>query len=137
MVFRPEPQSGRHAGAGGRGGSVEFRLARNAVVAEFLKGRLSRAEVCDAHPELLRAARNCATPTAQECPVCEVDQVVMVTYVFGPGLPAGGRCVTTLAQMARLNRRSTVLAGYVVEVCPGCGWNHLARSHPVGGRRGA
>ena len=42
----------------GSGGRVEYRLARNAVVREFRKGRLSRVEVCDAHPELLRAVRD-------------------------------------------------------------------------------
>ena len=39
-------------------GQVDYRLARNAVVSEFRKGRLSRLDVCDAHPELLRAATN-------------------------------------------------------------------------------
>ncbi len=39
------------------GGRVEYQLARNAVVREFHRGRLSRLDVCDAHPELLRAAR--------------------------------------------------------------------------------
>ncbi len=37
-------------------GQIEYRLARDAVVREFRKGRLSRIDVCDAHPELLRVA---------------------------------------------------------------------------------
>ncbi len=44
--------------AAGPGGRVEYKLARNAVVKDFHKGRLSRLDVCDAHPELIRAARN-------------------------------------------------------------------------------
>ena len=31
-------------------------------------------------------------------------------------------------QMARLEARATEFACYVVEVCPGCSWNHLART---------
>ena len=52
----------------GAGGHVEYRLARNAVVSEFKKGRLSRLDVCDAHPELLRAARNVGMALSEDCP---------------------------------------------------------------------
>ena len=71
----------------GTGGRVEYRLARNAVVSEFHKGRLSKLDVCDAHPELMRAARNVGVPLPEECPICEGPPLVHVTYVFGPGLP--------------------------------------------------
>ena len=78
----------------GTGGRVEYRLARNAVVSEFRKGRLSRLDVCDAHPELLRAARNVGVALPENCPICEETEVVHVTYVFGPRLPKNGRCPT-------------------------------------------
>ena len=48
--------------------------------------------------------------------------------MFGPRLPAHGTCVTTKAEMAKLARRKDELACYVVEVCPECSWNHLAKS---------
>ena len=54
-------------------GEIDYRLARNMVVSEFRKGRLSRLDVCDAHPELLRAARNVGEPAIQDCPVCEQE----------------------------------------------------------------
>jgi hypothetical protein len=114
-------------------GSIDYRLARMAVVREYRRRRLTRNEVCDAHPELLRAARSCGQPTAIDCPICEETQVVLVSYVFGTGLPRSGRCVTTVNEMAKLNRRRTDLACYVVEVCPDCAWNHLARVFPMGG----
>jgi len=41
---------------------------------------------------------------------------------------------TTPAELARLCRRSDEVACYVVEVCPQCAWNHLARMYPAGGR---
>jgi hypothetical protein len=121
----------------GTGGRVEYRLARNAVVSEFKKGRLSRLDVCDAHPELLRAARNVGVALPDDCPICEETSVVHVTYVFGPRLPAHGRCPATAAELARLCRRTDEVACYVVEVCPSCSWNHLARMYPAGGRHRA
>jgi Family of unknown function (DUF5318) len=121
----------------GTGGRVEYRLARNAVVSEFKKGRLSRLDVCDAHPELLRAARNVGTTLAEDCPICEETAVVHVTYVFGSRLPKNGRCPTTSTELARLCRRADEVVVYVVEVCPNCSWNHLARMYPAGGRHRA
>lgn len=113
-------------------GEVDYRLARQAVISEYRKGRLARHEVCDAHPELLRAARNVGEESSQRCPICDDAKVVLVTYVFGPKLPANGRCVTTTAEMQRLTRGGSDRVAYVVEVCPGCRWNHLARTFPLG-----
>lgn len=132
MTFRPEALRG--APSGGSSGQVDFRLARNAVVREFRRGRLSRHDVCDAHPELLRAARSIGEPTGDECPICEDDELVHVTYAFGPRLPASGRTVAGEAELGKLRRGGAEIAVYVVEACRGCGWNHLARTFPVGGR---
>src|SRR5580704_19059503 len=102
----------------GSGGRVEYRLARNAVVSEFRKGRLSRLDVCDAHPELLRAARNVGKPSGEGCPICEEADLVDVTFVFGSRLPSGGRCVSSAAELNRLWRRKDPVVCYVIEVCP-------------------
>ncbi|MGD9797284.1 MAG: DUF5318 family protein [Acidimicrobiia bacterium] len=111
-------------------GEIDYRLARRQVVGQFRRGRLGRHEVCDAHPELVRAARNVGAATDEVCPICEDATVVHVSYVFGPGLSAQGRCVTTRAELDRLRGRDE-LACYVVEVCPACSWNHLARTFVV------
>lgn len=118
--------------AAGLPGEVDYRLARQAVISEFRKGRLARHEVCDAHPELVRAARNVGEESTQQCPICDAAKLVLVTYVFGARLPANGRCVTTKSELQRLARSSLGRAAYVVEVCPACGWNHLARTFPLG-----
>jgi hypothetical protein len=118
---------------GGAAGTIDYRLARLALVREYRRHRLAKHEVCDAHPELVRAARACGQPTDIDCPICEETRVVLVSYVFGPGLPPSGRCVSTLTEMNKLNRRRADLACYVVEVCPECSWNHLARVFPFGG----
>ena len=115
------------------GGRVEYRLARNAVIAEFRRGRLSRLDVCDAHPELVRAARHVGVASGETCPICEEGDLVEVTFVFGARLPAGGRCVTSPRELERLlRRRKDPVVAYVVEVCPECSWNHLVRMDPSG-----
>lgn len=97
-------------------------------MSEFRKGRVARHEVCDAHPELVRAARECAEPTSQICPICEDANVVLVSYVFGPRLPSHGRCITSKAELRSIAKKSGSFSCYVVEVCPACSWNHLART---------
>ena len=141
VSFRPEAirGGGGTSGANGRrqNGQVNYRLARNAVISEFKKGRLSRVDVCDAHPELARAAREVGTATTEVCPICEAADVVLVSYVFGPRLPPHGRCVTTARELHSLSRRATTNTCYVVEVCPECSWNHLARMYTLGGSAAA
>jgi len=128
VQFRPDTVRG----ASGRSGTVDFRLARRHLVAEFKRGRLSRIDVCDAHPELLRAAEHLGAPTQQTCPICEERELVHVSYVFGGRLPAHGRCVATLKELNKLSRQYDELACYVVEVCRGCRWNHLERTFQLG-----
>jgi hypothetical protein len=127
MSFRPDSLRGATAG-GQLTGQVDYRLARNAIVSEFKKGRLSRLDVCDAHPELLRAAVNVGEDTQEECPICEQAKVRLVSYVFGRGLPASGRMVTSKDELRKLARGGRDLSCYIVEVCPRCSWNHLART---------
>lgn len=133
MSFGPAPVQG--GAIGSLPGQIDYRLARNAVVREFREGHLSRLDVCDAHPELLRVARHLGQQTLEDCPICGDGAVVHVSYVFGPRLPPGGRCVTSAAELAKLARGVAQIACYVVEVCPACSWNHLARVEVVGGRR--
>jgi hypothetical protein len=116
-------------------GVVDHRLARRHLVNEFRRGRLRQDQVCDAHPELIRAARNLGAESRVTCPICEAAKLRLVTYVFGSRLPAHGRCVSTAKEMAALNARSDDLTAYVVEACVECRWHHLLRVLPVGGRR--
>ena len=130
------PEMLRGAGSGARvAGEIDYTLARNAIVKEFRKGRLSRLDVCDAHPELLRAALNVGDEAPADCPICEEAKLRLVSYVFGQGLPRSGTCVTSKRELSKLSRSGRDLACYVVEVCPLCAWNHLTRSFAVSPRR--
>jgi Family of unknown function (DUF5318) len=120
---------------GGPIGVVDHRLSRQHLINEFRRGRLAQHQVCDAHPELIRAARALGDPGTVVCPICEDAKVVLVTYVFGPRLPSFGRCISSKREMVELNRRSDDLTAYFVEVCPDCRWHHLLRVVPIGGKK--
>jgi hypothetical protein len=119
----------------GASGVVDHRLARRHLINEFRRGRLRQVEVCDAHPELIRAARNVGSESRVTCPICQQVPLKLVTYVFGPRLSAQGRCVSTAKEMAALNQRGDDLTAYVVEACVECKWHHLLRVLPVGSKR--
>ena len=112
---------------------VEYRIVRNGVVRQVERGKLRRDDVCDAHPELLRAARNVGRPTKEVCPICDDGRLVTVTFVFGAKLPSGGRCPGTASELKALCQRSEPVLCYEVEVCPACAWHHLMRKYPAGG----
>ena len=119
--------------ATGGGAGIDYRLAREATLQAWREGDLATDQVCDAQRELRRNAEFCGIDLRSPCPVCEKNDLVEVTYVFGPRLPKHGRCVTSDKEMARIDARKSASQGYVVEVCVGCGWNHLIRSRSLGG----
>ena len=106
---------------------VEYRLARQAVIDYWKNGKIERENLCDAQPMLRRNAIHCGVSVEECCRICDVGEVYYVTYVFGPRLPAHGRCISTKGELQRLDDRKTQLSAYVIEVCPDCGWNHLVR----------
>ena len=121
-------------GVGGppRPGRIEYRLMRESIVKEYRRGRLGRLDVCDAQPELMRVATNLGRETETECPICEDEQLVHVTFAFGPGLPASGLPLGSMRDLTKPARRNAEVACYVVEVCRGCSWNHLLSVFAMG-----
>jgi hypothetical protein len=107
---------------------TDYALARRAVLREFRRGALTRLDVCDAHPELVRAAQCIGIELDDECPVCAAGRLRMVTYVYGDKLKqANGRAIAGPAELARLGASHDEFACYDVEVCVDCRWNHLRR----------
>jgi hypothetical protein len=114
---------------------VDYALARRAVLRDLRAGRRGHDDVCDAHAELLRAARNVGDDADGDCPVCGSTHLRLVSYVYGDALRhANGRCITSDGELAKLDARHEEFSRYVVEVCVDCRWNHLQR-HELHGRR--
>jgi uncharacterized protein DUF5318 len=106
-------------------GVVDYTLAKRALLREFRSGALSRFEICDAHPELLRAARYVGEPSSRKCPVCDRDELRLLAYVYGDDLAGNNGRVWQLDKALTLAADHRGARCYVVEVCTGCSWNHL------------
>lgn len=114
---------------------IDYALARRATIRDFERGQLPRTDLCDAHPELLRAARHLGSETDTCCPVCGDGHTRRVLYAYGDSLKtANGRALTGTDELDKLATRHDEFACYVVEVCVECGWNYLLRTFLVGRR---
>ena len=111
---------------------VDYGLAKRAALAELRSGQLTRADACDAHPYLLRAARHHGEPTGQQCPVCRKSHLTHVTYVYGDELGRYAGRVKATAELAEMAGQYGEFRVYVVEVCQSCAWNHLSVSYVLG-----
>lgn len=111
---------------------VDYTLQRRARLADLHAGRASHDDVCDAHPYLQRAARFHGQLTAVYCPVCGKEHLAEVHYVYGDALKTTAGQAKTVAELSELAERVSEFSVYVVEVCPGCGWNHLTTSFVMG-----
>ncbi|HWL64483.1 MAG TPA: DUF5318 family protein [Actinomycetota bacterium] len=115
------------------GPSVDYRLARRAALGSLTRGSLDTADLCDAHPELLRAGKNIGEPVQDRCPVCSHDALRWVRYVYGDELRHNnGKVVYPLEWLEELTTKYDQFTCYIVEVCIDCAWNHLVRAFYAG-----
>lgn len=131
MPFLRPDSSGRE---GPLPGSVDYRLARRQLLRRLRAGEVSRLDVCDAQPELLRVGAHHSRKATAPCPVCAEPSLRLVQFAFGPRLPAGGRVVEGRAGLRKLVERYARSPGartYTVEVCLDCRWNHLIEVIPL------
>ena len=115
------------------GAIIEYRVMRNALVRQVREGRKMVEEVCDAHYDLVRAAKGVGRPMGELCPVCNESELRQVVYVFGEKLSPSGVCPVSKADLRRLERRELPVTIYAVEVCTSCRFNHLLRKWHAGG----
>lgn len=126
-------------------GQTDYRMAKRALVRKVSVGAVRLTDVCDAHPELLRAARNVGTAVSRRCPICDLaddradvprdpaDSLRLVTYVYGDELKRkSGQVVWNRDELDGLAAAHRSFTAYVVEACLVCGWNHLAESYLLG-----
>ncbi|GAB3913234.1 DUF5318 domain-containing protein [Kibdelosporangium lantanae] len=113
---------------------VDYALQRRALLAEVYSGRVGTAEVCDASPYLLRAAKFHGQPTDVTCPVCRKEPLTLVSWIYGDELKHASGSARTQDELAKLANLYAEFTVYAVEVCRTCSWNHLVQSYVLGTR---
>jgi hypothetical protein len=108
--------------------TVDYTLAKRALLRQLRIGLLSRADICDAHPELIRAARNVGENSRRDCPVCSGAKLRLLAYVYGDALKRDNGRVWPLDVGLSMAADHPGSWCYVVEVCTECQWNHLAEA---------
>ena len=111
---------------------VDYALQRRSLLAEVYAGRVGVAEVCDANPYLLRAAKFHGRGSDVMCPICRKEQLTLVSWVFGDGLGPMSGSARTADELAQLEATREEFSVHVVEVCRTCSWNHLVQSYVLG-----
>ncbi|MTL10475.1 hypothetical protein GL307_02165 [Nocardia seriolae] len=111
---------------------VDYALRRRSLLADVYAGRVAVAEVCDANPYLLRAAKFHGRGSEVTCPICRKEQLTLVSWVFGDGLGPAAGSARTPEELVRMAESREEFSVHVVEVCRTCSWNHLVQSYVLG-----
>ncbi len=111
---------------------VDFSLRRRALLREVHSGRVGTYEVCDASPYLKSAAKFHGEPSDERCPVCRKENLTLVHYIYGDELRHSSGQARRLAELPMMAMTLREFQVYVVEVCRGCGWNHLVEQYLLG-----
>ncbi|MEO3776856.1 DUF5318 domain-containing protein [Micromonospora sp. B11E3] len=111
---------------------VDYSLRKRAVLRELLTSRVGTHDVCDASPYLKNAARFHGEPTEERCPICRSENLVHVHYIYGDELKQSAGQARNLAELSVLAMTLREFQVFVVEVCPGCDWNHLVEQFLLG-----
>jgi hypothetical protein len=112
---------------------VDYSLRKRALLREVYAGRVGVYEVCDASPYLKSAAKFHGEPTEVRCPVCRRENLTNVNYIYGDELKQSAGQARRNAELPVLAMTFREFQVYVVEVCRGCGWNHLIEQYIQGG----
>ncbi len=111
---------------------VDYSLRRNALLRDFRAGLRDANEVCDASSYLLNASHFHGETTLRRCPICRREYLRLVHYIFGDELRASAGQARSRAELVALSQSYRHFDVYVVEVCRGCGWNHVLQSYAMG-----
>lgn len=140
---------------------VDYALVRQATLQDLRSGYVTTTDVCDPHPDLIRAALHHGEPSSRSCPVCRGDRppakpltkddrldprlginggpglpgaggLVFLRYLYGDELGQYSGRIRSQQEIAEMSNDAGDVKVYVVEVCISCGWNHLVASYVVG-----
>jgi hypothetical protein len=114
---------------------INYALQRRSSVEAWKSGRVLKTDLCDADPYLKKASLFHGVTTQRICPVCEIVNLVEISYVFGKELgPFSGR-IKAPHELLKMSKEHGQIKVFVVEVCQGCSWNHVYSSYVLGDGR--
>jgi len=111
---------------------VDHTLARRDAILEIRRSGGFSFRSHDTDPYLLRAARFYGQVTDRDCPICGVEDIVELTYMFSRELGQASGRVIQPEKLPSLSRNYGFLSIHTVEVCQECGWNHALLSYVLG-----
>ena len=113
---------------------VDYALQRRSTLQSLRRpSRLvSRQDVCDADPMLMRAALHHGEDSGVACPICGKRRMVNLNYVFGDQLGQYSGRIKSTSELDEMESEYGEFKVRVVEVCTECGWNHMISSYLLG-----
>ncbi|WP_028707604.1 DUF5318 family protein [Propionicicella superfundia] len=113
---------------------VDYTLRRRELLAALRRRvrTVSREDLCDADPILVRSAVHHGEETDEACPICRSDRLVTLRYVFGSQLGQYSGRIKSTAELDEMQTEFGEFRVCVVEVCPDCRWNHMNSSYVLG-----
>ena len=112
---------------------IDHTLTRRAALGALVTAATGASDHLDPHPYLLRAAKNHGLETNTPCPWCKEDEALKhLNYVYGDELGAYSGRLKTEPELREMATEHGEFRVYIVEVCVGCGWNHLVKSYVLG-----
>ncbi|WP_018254956.1 DUF5318 domain-containing protein [Salinispora mooreana] len=111
---------------------VDYSLRKRAALRDLRANRVGPDDLCDASPYLKNAARFHGEPTDERCPICRSENLTRVHYIYGDELRQSAGQARRLVELPALAMTLREFQVFVVEVCLGCGWNHLIEQYLLG-----
>lgn len=115
---------------------IDYSLQRRATLEALRRpSRVLGPDACDADPMLVRAALHHGKTVETPCPICKVDRLTNLNYVFGEQLGQYSGRIKSDAELTEMQDEFGEFKVCVVEVCIECGWNHMTTSYLLGDGR--
>lgn len=113
---------------------VDYALKRRGALEALRRPQrsLESLDACDADPLLIRSARHHGERSQVSCPICRVDHLTNLNFVFGDQLGQYSGRIKSTPELEAMENEYGEFAVRVVEVCVECGWNHLIASYLLG-----
>lgn len=111
---------------------VDHSLARRQAILEIKRTGGYHFDGSDTDPYLLRAAAHYGTQTERPCPICEEVNLVDLIYVYSRELGYASGRARRPQELPGLATSHGFLRVFTLEVCSGCGWNHVLTTYLLG-----